>query len=85
MACAHTRVLLHGLEQVTACDAWCLTCRLGRGLERPLGAAATTGVTASLAGPSLQPPLLGALFVVAGFTGKIYVYENLPAQASKDV
>ncbi|EFJ53205.1 hypothetical protein VOLCADRAFT_86245 [Volvox carteri f. nagariensis] len=58
-------------------------CRLGRGLER-LGrgpAAATGGGPASLLNSSVaQLPLLGALFVVVGFSGKIYVYENLPMQ-----
>ncbi|GLI70355.1 hypothetical protein VaNZ11_015117 [Volvox africanus] len=57
-------------------------CRLGRGLDQR-SLTTISGTPTSLNGTAAaapQLPLLGALFVVAGFSGKIYVYENLPAQ-----
>ncbi|KAG2501975.1 hypothetical protein HYH03_000471 [Edaphochlamys debaryana] len=60
-------------------------CRLGRGLERfvpgaaspaPLGSGPLAAGAAAAAG---QSSMLGALILVAGFSGHLYVYENLPA------
>lgn len=46
--------------------------RLGRAAELLAGGVTATVPTASL---------LGALILVAGFDGRIYVYENLPGAA----